>query len=45
MYIFGLIFGFLKQDKIENKFVFDLMSCDISNNSKVLKFATYLMKN
>lgn len=35
-----------KLDEIENAyFVFDLISCDISNNSELQKFATYLMDN
>jgi len=42
-HIFGL--PFFNLDEVKNAFVFDLMSCDISNNSKVLKYATYLMDN
>jgi len=42
-HVFGL--PFLSPDEVENAFVFDLMSCDVSNNSEVLKFATYLMDN
>lgn len=42
-YVFGL--PFLNPDEVENAFVFDLMSCDVSNNFEVLKFATYLMDN
>jgi len=37
-HVFG--FPFLSPDEVENAFVFDLISCDVSNNSEVLKFAT-----
>jgi len=36
---------FISPDEVENAFVFDLMSCDDSNNFEVLKFDTYLMDN
>lgn len=39
-YIFGLLF--LRPKKVENKFVFDLMSYDVLNNLEIL---TYLMDN
>ncbi|KAE9534405.1 hypothetical protein AGLY_008495 [Aphis glycines] len=42
-YVFGL--PFLHPDEVENAFVFDLMSCRVSNNSDILKFAIYLMDN
>jgi hypothetical protein len=42
-YFLGL--PFFDPDEVENAFLFNLMSCNVSNNSEVLKFATYLMDN